>query len=187
MTIRTVFSTPTFDSVERLDDGSYCAQFPWKDSHPPLPTNFSTCAHRTRALARKLAMSPSLLTQYNNILLDQEDRVFIEKVPNPSATTRCHYIPHHAVLKDSSTTPVHIVYDCSCHQGRNQPSLNDCLHTSQPQLNDLCCIILRFRLHPVGICSDIEKAFLHIHLNEDDRDWTRFLWLRDPQDPNSEL
>ncbi|XP_065890652.1 uncharacterized protein [Dysidea avara] len=175
------------NSVERLNDGSYCARFPWKDSHPPLPTNFSTSAHRNRSLARKLALNPSLLTKYSDILTDQERRGFIERMTDPTSTTRCHYIPHHAVRKDSSTTPVRIVYDCSCHQTRNQPSLNDCLLTSQPKLNDLCRIILRFRLHPVGICTDIEKAFLHIQLHEDDRDWTRFLWLSDPQDPDSEF
>jgi len=106
------------DSVERLSNGSYCACFPWKDSHPPFPTNFSTCAHRTRALVHKLALNPSLLTKYSNILSDQEHCGLIEKVSNPSTTTRCHYISHHAALKDSSTTPVHIVYNCSCHQAR---------------------------------------------------------------------
>ena len=141
----------------------------------------------TRSLARKLALNPPLLTKYSNILTDQERRGFIERVTDPTSTSRCHYIPHHAVRKDSSTTPVRIVYDCSCHQTRNQPSLNDYLLTGQRQLNDLCCIILRFRLHPVGICTDIEKAFLHIQLHEDDRDWTIFLWLSNPQDPDSEF
>ena len=68
------------NSVERLNDSSYCARFPWKDSHPPLPTNFSTCAHRTRSLARKLALNPTLFTKYSDILADQEHRGFIEKV-----------------------------------------------------------------------------------------------------------
>ena len=175
------------NSVKRLKDGSYCARFPWKDSHPPLPTNFSTCAHHTRSLAHKLALNPPLLTKYSDILTDQERRGFIERVTDPTSTSRCHYIPHHVVHKDSSTTPVHIVYDCSCHQTRHQPNLNDCLLTGQPQLNDLCCIILRFRFHPVGICTDIEKAFLHIQLHEDVGDWTRFLWLSNPQDPDSEF
>lgn len=172
------------NSVKRLNDGSYCARFPWKDSHPPLPTNFSTCSHRTRSQARKLAQNPPLLSKYNDILTDQERRGFIERVTDPTSTTRCHYIPHHAVHKDSATTPVRIVYDYSCHQARNQPSLNDCLLTGQPELNDLCCVILRFRLHPVGICTDIEKAFLQ---HKDDRNWIRFLWLSDPTDPNSEF
>jgi len=50
------------NSVEHLDDGSYCSWFPWKDSHPSLLTNFSTCAYRTRALACKLTLNPTLLT-----------------------------------------------------------------------------------------------------------------------------
>ena len=183
----TFLDTYITNNVERVSDGSYCARFPWKDNHPPLPTNFSTCAYRTRSLAHKLALNPSLLTKYSDILADQEHRGFIERVQDPVSTTRCHYIPHHAVRKDSPTTPVRIVYDCSCHQVKNQPSLNDCLLTGQPQLNDLCCIILRFRLHPVGICTDIEKAFLHIQLHEDDRDYTRFLWLSDPQNPDSKF
>ena len=167
-------------SIEQLPDGSYCARFPWKDNHQSLPTNLSTCVHRTRALARKLA-STSMLSKYQEIIADQEHRGFIEKVdPTTEDSKCCHYIPHHAVRKNSPTTPLHIVYDCSCQQSKKHPSLNDCLHTGEPQLNDLCSIVLRFRLHPIGLCTDIEKVFLHIWLHKDDRNWTRFLWLSNP-------
>ena len=102
-------------SVERLLDGSYSARFLWKESHPALPTNYSTCVRRTRALAHKLAQTPPLLTKYHEILTEQERRGFIEQIQNPTDHTKCHYIPHHAVRKDSQTTPIRIVYDCSCH------------------------------------------------------------------------
>ena len=49
----------------------------------------------------------------------------------------------------------------------------------------MCSIILRFRTHPYAFSTDIEKAFLHVRLNEYDRDFTRFLWLSDPLDPES--
>ena len=49
-----------------------------------------------------------------------------------------------------------------------------------PFLNDMCSIILRFRTYTYGLSTDIEKAFLHVGLNEGDRDFTRFLWLSDP-------
>ena len=29
--------------ITRLQDGSYCARLPWKESHPPLPSNFNIC------------------------------------------------------------------------------------------------------------------------------------------------
>ena len=47
--------------------------------------------------------------------------------------------------------------------------------------------LVRFRTHPIGISTDIEKAFLHVRLSEADRDMTRFLWLSDPTDPESDF
>ena len=48
-------------------------------------------------------------------------------------------------------------------------------------------ILVRFRTHPIGISTDIEKAFLHVRLSEADRDMTRLLWLSDPTDPESDF
>ena len=170
-------------SITRQPDGLYTARFPWKVGHPPLPTNYKTCERRTRSLVYRLTQTSDLLQTYN-IITDQERRGFIERVTSPQLSHSCYYIPHHAVRKDSPTTPIRIVYDCSCHQSKESPSLNDC---GPPFLNDLCSIILRFRTHAFGISTDIEKAFLHVQLHEDDRDFTRFLWLSDPMNPNSEL
>jgi hypothetical protein len=63
--------------------------------------------------------------------------------------------------------------------------LNDCLLDVPPKLKDLTKLLIRFRANPVAITTDIEKAFLHVGLKEDDRDVTRFLWLSDPSDSTS--
>ena len=78
------------------------------------------------------------------------------------------------------------MYDCSCLQ-RQEPSLNDCLDTGPCLMNDLVEILIRFRLHPKALVSDIEKAFLNAQLEESDRDYTKFLWFTDPEDPDSEF
>ena len=168
-------------------DGSYTARFPWKENHPLLPTNKLICKGRTRALVNKLVQTPKLLKVYDNILMEQERRGFIEEVPVPSLTKNCHYIPHHAVRKDSATTPLRIVYDCSCRASKDLPSLNDCIEVGPHFLTDMCSIILRFRDHNFGISTDIEKAFLHVQLHPTDRVFTRFLWLSDVNNPNSEF
>ena len=137
-------------------------------------------------MAYQLAKTPMLLQIYGAIIDEQEERRgFIERVDCSKQHGSVHYIPHHPVRKESSTTPICIVYVCSCKQAPNSPSLNDCLDPGPPFLNDLCAILLRFRQHNFASSSDIEKAFFDIHLDETDRDFTRFLWLSNPSDASS--
>ena len=72
-----------------------------------------------------------------------------------------------------------IVYDASARISSGSVSLNDCLYAGPSLLNELSGIILRFRVFAQAFTADIEKAFLQIELNEEDRDATRFLWLKD--------
>ena len=59
---------------------------------------------------------------------------------------------------------------------------------SRPSLvNDLCSILLRFRVHKIAFSTDIEKAFLHVKLDTNDQDFTRFLWLSNPNDAESDF
>ena len=58
-------------------------------------------------------------------------------------------------------------------------SLNDCLHTD-PSLTPLFFyILLRFRENPVVLIGDIEKVFLNVEVDREDRDYLRFLWVKD--------
>jgi hypothetical protein len=167
----------------RTEDNRYIAKLPWKQDHAPLPTNFHVTEKRTRSMVRRL--SPDIRDTYDRIIKEQINRDFIELVHNDDE--RCgHYLPHRAVKKDSETTPIRIVYDCSCQTGTN-PSLNDCLETGPPLLNDLASIMLRFRLNNIAISADIEKAFLHVGIEESDRKFTKFLWLSDSNDPESQF
>ena len=185
------------DTKIHWENGKYTANLPWKSDHDILPTNRDICYKRTRCMAKRL--SPELRQIYDSIISDHLKRGFIELVVD-NDNSRGHYIPHHAVHKDSPTTPIRIVYDCSCKQGKNSSlnvhkdspttpirivydcsckqgensSLNDCLDTGPSLINDMAKMLIRFRLHEVAIVSDIEKAFLNIQLSESDRNFTKF-------------
>ena len=133
--------------LTRADDGAYIARFPWKPTHPVLPSNITIAERRTRHLVKRLARTPKLLQVYNQILTEQETRGFIERVDVSRDHSGTHYIPHHSVEKDSLTTPIRIVFDCNCRQASHHPCFNDCLLIGSPCSNDLCAILVHFRLH----------------------------------------
>ena len=84
----------------------YIASFPWKENHPELLSNYNVCEKRTRAMIRRLFLSPDSFKRYDDIIKIQLERKFIEKVIGPAAGGS-HYIPHFAVEKlESRTTPV---------------------------------------------------------------------------------
>ncbi|XP_063448295.1 uncharacterized protein LOC134727834 [Mytilus trossulus] len=166
------------DNNINLKENRYIAMFPWKQEHPQLPSNEMIARKRTYNVITRLAKDPEMLKIYGNIINDQENRSFIEKVENPDETTnRVHYIPHHPVKKDSSTTPIRIVYDCSCRKDSESPSLKDCLSSAPPQLYKLTDIVTRLRDGKYALTTDIEKAFLQIGQNEEDRDTPDFSGL----------
>ncbi|XP_053380752.1 uncharacterized protein LOC128548961 [Mercenaria mercenaria] len=175
------------DTCITYDNGQYVARLPGKMIHPSLPSNELISRRRIVSVVNRLRKEPNCLQKYSEIMNEQEQRGFVEKiVDDPSRpNTTVHYIPHHPVKKESATTPIRIVYDCSCKSTQHFPSLNDCLMNTPPQLNDLTSILLRFRYHKFAVSTDIEKAFLNISLHPDDRDVTRFFWLSDPSNPDS--
>ena len=58
--------------------------------------------------------------------------------------------------------------------------MNDCLYRGPILLPDLRGILLRLRQYPIVMLADIEKAYLQVGIQEKDRDVTRFLWFKYP-------
>ena len=101
-------------------------------------------------MIRRLYKNGKHFLPYNKILEEQLKSGFIEEVTAVTEEPRnaCHYIPHHPVIRESPTTTVRIVYDCSC-RSRFGHSINDCLDTGPPLHNAMVDILLRFRTHKI--------------------------------------
>ena len=150
--------------------GTYNIRLPWKLNKHDLPTNFILSKRRLNSLLNSLnKKDPALIKKYNEQLIEQVNLGFIKKVRNLNLHEGLlHYIPHFPVFEtDSATTKMRIVYDASARVPSKALSLNDCLHTSPNLTQDLTGILLKFR------------AFLQIELNNQDKDATRFLSLKD--------
>ena len=119
---------------------------------------------------------------YHNQMLDYITKGQVEVVPAKDSTSITFYLPHQGVSKEKrGRTKWRIVFDASSHEA-NAPSLNDALEMGPNLLPEIFAILLRFRLHPIAIISDITQAFLQMVLDEKDRDLTRFFWYKITQD-----
>ena len=100
----------------------------------------------------------------------------IETVSEPGKKGETHYLAHHPVTQeDEDVTKLRIVFDASAKTFK--PSLNECLYKGQQLTPLVFDILLRFRAQVTALTVDIEKAFHQISVDNDDRDYLRFLWL----------
>ena len=138
----------------------YSFKLPFKPMTEPAPDNFITSKKRLSNLKHKLDCNQKLKEQYDNILKDYEREGIIEKVIEVCEPGTSHYLPHGAVIKEHrDTSKVRIVFDRSSKQ-KDQPALNELLHSGLCKLSLLYDILIRFRLGAIVITTDIKQAFL---------------------------
>ena len=171
----------------RFDGQRYEVSLPWKESHPQLPDHRELCRKRLMCLLKRLRQTPQLLQEYDMIIHNQLEKGVIEVVTQPALSSdHVHYLPHHGIIRqDKSTSKLRIVYDASAHS--TGPSLNDCLYTGPKFGQSIFSILIRFRLCPIALIGDIEKAFLMVSIQKEDRDALRFLWISDLKSESPEL
>ncbi|GFY52257.1 uncharacterized protein TNIN_53741 [Trichonephila inaurata madagascariensis] len=76
--------------------------------------------------------------------------------------------PQTCIKLDSATTKKHPGFDASPPE-KGKPSLNDCLCKGINLIELIPDILDRFRIYPIGIVADIEKAFLMLSVAPKDR------------------
>ena len=86
-----------------------------------------------------------------------------------SSTEEWYYLPHHTVIKNSSSIAcTRVVFDGSCHSS-NRLSLNDTLLVGPTIQQDLYSIVLRFRTYQIAFTTHIAKMHCQLRIHEDDR------------------
>ena len=158
----------------------YSVKLPWKEDHDSLPDNYMNSQARMKGQLRRLKKEPEMLKEYDRIIKEQAEQGIIEQVTSLEKVDKVHYLPHQAVIrKDAVTTKVRIVYDASSKGSKSDTSLKDCLHVG-PSLNPLLySILIRIKENKVALVADIEKVFLNVEINKENRDCLRFLWVND--------
>jgi hypothetical protein len=176
-----------FTETVRFDGERYEVTWPFNENVNRLPTNWTLAFRRLQGfLARAKAKGRwDFLERYDAIMKDQIAKSVLEESPQQCESgTVVHFLPHHGVetpLKD--TTKLRVVYDASAKEGPTSPSLNECVYRGEVILEDIPTLLIRFRLWPIAIVSDIEKAFLQVGLQESQRNACQLLWVKNLRSP----
>ncbi|XP_038106697.1 uncharacterized protein LOC119766305 [Culex quinquefasciatus] len=158
-----------FASTHKRDPtGRYEVRLPFRPVVAKLDDNRSLALRRFLSLERRLARDPALKLQYE-----------ADDLPN----TNCYYMPHHAILRpSSSTTKLRVVFDASAKMSPTSVSLNEALQIGGTVQNDLFSILLAFRKHPVAFTADLSKMYRQIRVAPSDSRFQRIFWRADPSE-----
>nr|XP_042908116.1 uncharacterized protein LOC122271313 [Parasteatoda tepidariorum] len=178
----------SFEQNTTYSNKIYETRLLWRADNRELNSNYEIAKHRLFSLNKTFERNKGLYLKYDEIINEHIREGIVERVEmdlDKNINTG-YFLPHHAVVREQKdSTKVRVVFDGSS-KGKGELSLNDCLDCD-PNLNpDLLKIILRFRLHKIAICADIQRAYLEVGIAEQDREFLKFLWIKE-KGPNLDL
>lgn len=161
------------NSHQRDSLGRYIVRLPFKTGAPgPICDTLTRASSFYSKMERRLATLPEIAAKYHAFLQEYESMNYMEQIAdsecsNPSSV----YIPHHFVLRESSsTTKLRVVFNASS-KSSNGTSLNDHLMVGPKLQQDISAIILRWRQFRYVYTADIEKMFRQILVHPADIDF----------------
>lgn len=161
--------------------GRYMVRLPFKSN--PQSENFLGesyhAAHvRLKSMLHKFTKNEQFKKNYEGSINSSIEAGYIRPATPAEIADKknCYFMPHHAVVKESSTTTkMRLVFDASC-KSANGASLNDRLLTGPTLQSDLFTIILRWRKFPIAFLTDITKMYLQFQMHPEDAKFQRILW-----------
>ncbi|GFS80422.1 integrase catalytic domain-containing protein [Trichonephila clavipes] len=170
------------DTHVRNEDGQYVVQLPFHSSPSKLGDSRESAIRRFKSLEHSLIKKPAICSQYRDFMQEYLTLGHMELFPNNDYAKReAYYLPHHAVLRDSSTTKLKVVFDASA-KSTSGYSLNDILMVGPRVQRDVYPILLSFRTFQIAVCADLEKMFRQIRISSEDTNWQRILWRDNPKE-----
>ena len=175
-------------TTTRLPDGRVKVRLPFKPDAPALGRSKAQAVRRFLSMETRLSRDKVFREKYNAFIQEFLDMGHLEKVPDRElerADERCFYMPHHGVLKESSTTTkLRVVFDGSA-RTTTGVDLNSTLMKGPRIQDNIFAILIRFRFHVVALSGDVTKMYRQVELDEKDRDFQRLIWRFGEEEPLS--
>ncbi|XP_043463826.1 uncharacterized protein LOC122499504, partial [Leptopilina heterotoma] len=166
------------DTHFRDSQGRYVVKLPLKPDLPLVGAESRSLALGSLSNIQRRFIRDSKLCQSYNAFMEEYERLgHMSRVP-PSEIHRpdAWYLPHHAVVQETSLNwKLRVVFDAS-RSTREGHSLNSYLFTGPPLQTDLSLVLLNWRRYRFVFTADIVKMFRQILVRPDDQDFQRIVW-----------
>lgn len=162
------------ETTKRAEDGKFVVSMPYKNKlHPVLGDSKRMALATLFQLEKRFEKNENLRKQYTEAIMDAIKNNHMKLIEFPKENA--HYIPHHAVIKESTTTKLRTVYNAS-QKTSNGLSLNEQLAIGKIVQPTILNLMMQWRMYKIAIIGDLEKMYKQIWLNEDQRHLQTILW-----------
>ena len=141
----------------KKENQHYTVDLPFKTNLESLGESRKTAVARLLQLEKKFQKDNDFREEYSKFMGEYEKlnhmrKLKVDEIRNSS---KCYYIPHHAVIKEkSTTTKLRVVFDASA-KSSNGISLNDKLLVGPTIQLDLWTILTKWRQHKYVFTADV--------------------------------
>lgn len=169
-------------SHKRTKDGNFEVDLPIKNNDIHLGHFELIAKHRFFNLEQKLSKNHQLKTDYIHFMRDYESLGHMQLAINQNITN-CYYIPHHAIVKNTTEgSKIRVVFDASM-KTSNKRSSNDNLLIGPNLQKELFLLLLKFRTYNYVISADIQKMYRNIFVRNDHQKYQKIWWRENVTDP----
>ncbi|XP_037910007.1 uncharacterized protein LOC119650899 [Hermetia illucens] len=117
-----------------------------------------------------LRSNPQLLREYKECLQDYLGCGCVEEMPKDEVGLLTYYLPHHAIIEESSTTTKVRVFSNASAKTASGKSLNDLLMIGTTIEDSIITLLSQWCIYPVVLTADVAKMYRQIRVRSKDAD-----------------
>lgn len=166
----------------RLGDGRFSVKIPLKESSEVLGDSLQRAKRCFLSIERRNQSQPSLNKMYKDFMSEYISLGHMSECVSDENKTN-YFIPHHGVLRESSTTTkLRVVFNASA-PTTSGISLNNIQMVGPTVQDDLLSILIRFRMYKYVLSADVEKMYRQVSVHPSDRHLQQIIWRDDSSSP----
>lgn len=168
------------NTTKRDQSGRFEVRIPFKENLILLGDSRKMALNRFYSLERRLHKNINLKKEYLAFMSEYENLGHMSEIKDKEGEG--YYLPHHAVIKNTSlTTKCRVVFDGSA-KTTSGFSLNDVQFIGPTLQQDVFSILVRFRIYEYVLTGDICKMYRQILVNSDETKFQKLFWRSHPDE-----